>query len=183
MSSDSIEPIRNLLHLYGIAVDGRRWDLFDRIFAPTVRAEYGEGKSVFDGLEAFKAGAAAAWGRFDFSQHSMANTVFSVDGTRAFTLTYGSWHIVRKGTEGGDLWEGRGWYDDVLEKDGGAWKIIRRICRVGWGRGNPMVMQPEGSPPATVSTTSLHQEITAGRSSFLNHIDQLGGSLSAGNRS
>lgn len=156
--------ITGQINLYGMAVDSRQWDLFDGIFTPDVHAEYGG--SPFTGLEAFKQGAALAWGRFDCSQHAMSNTVIRVDGDQANALTYGSWCIVRSGVEGGDLWEGRGWYDDRFVRVDDRWLITRRLCRVMWGSGNPRVMQLEGHYTDKVKTWSLHEEVKAGRVQF-----------------
>lgn len=131
--------ILQLLNRYGVAVDSKRWDVFEQIFAPDVIADYGE-PVLFEGLEAFKRGAEDAWGLFDASQHSMSNTVWERRGETGRSLTYGNWFIMRRGIEGGDLWEGRGWYyDEWVLRDAG-WRIKHRRCRTMWCSGNPLVV-------------------------------------------
>ena len=137
-----------LLNRYGVAVDSKRWDVFDQIFTDDVIADYGE-PVLFAGLDAFKRGAAKAWGPFDASQHSMSNTVWERQEDTGRSLTYGNWFIIRRGIEGGDLWEGRGWYYDEWVLCDGGWRIKHRCCRTMWCSGNPLVVNATFRPGAT----------------------------------
>lgn len=139
--------ITRLLRRYGAAVDGKRWTVFDDIFAHDVRADYG-GPEQFEGLEAFKRGAAQAWGTFDVSQHSMSNTVWEQEGDQGRSLTYGTWFIVRRGTPGGDVWEGKGWYYDEWARSPFGWRIAKRCCRPMWWSGNVLVADATFDPAA-----------------------------------
>lgn len=158
------EIIEQKIRLYGIAVDSRSWALFDEIFSADVVAEYGATK--FDGLEAFKRGAEYAWGNFDRSQHAMSATAVKLRGAQANTLTYGNWHIVRNGLDGGNFWQGVGWYDDQFALIEGQWRITQRKCRVLWGEGNPHVMQVEGHYTDEIATSSLYEERSKNRVMF-----------------
>jgi len=131
MNMNSVESavdevsVLQMLNCYGVAVDSKRWDVFDRLFTEDVIADYGE-PVVFRGREEFKQGAAVAWGPFDASQHSMSNTVWEARGDSGRSLTYGNWFIIRRGVEGGEVWEGRGWYYDEWVRRDDGWRIKRR---------------------------------------------------------
>ena len=165
---DELNAVR-LLNRYGVAVDAKRWDFFDDVFAPEVTADYG-GPVTFDGLEAFKQGAADAWGAFDASQHSMSNIVWDRDGHVARSLTYGDWFIIRRGTPGGDVWRGKGWYHDEWVRMDIGWRIIRRCCRTMWADGNPLVpnaqFDAEGFDGTGFRFYSLSEAIDEGLFSF-----------------
>lgn len=165
---DELNAIR-LLNRYGVAVDSKRWDFFDAIFAPDVIADYG-GPVVFDGLPAFRQGAADAWGPFDASQHSMSNIVWDRDGDVARSLTYGDWFIIRHGTPGGDIWKGKGWYHDEWAKLECGWRIRRRCCRTMWADGNPLVpnanFDPDGFDGTDFKFYSIADAVAEGLFSF-----------------
>jgi hypothetical protein len=69
----------------------------------------------------------------------MANYLVNIAGDTAQTFTYGLWRLIRKGVEGGDAWEGSGWYDDELVRSEDGWLIKCRTCRIVWWSGNPLV--------------------------------------------
>lgn len=148
--------IAPLLRRYGAAVDGRRWHVFDEIFGDNIHADYGPSET-FEGLAAFKAGAAQAWGSFDASQHTMSNIVWEcdADGKSGRSLTYGDWFIVRRGVPGGDTWQGKGWYYDEWELSAAGWRIHRRFCRPMWWTGNPLVPDATFDPAAFDSTVEI----------------------------
>ncbi|RJG03205.1 nuclear transport factor 2 family protein [Noviherbaspirillum sedimenti] len=158
--------VLQLLNRYGVAVDSKRWDVFDQVFTEDVIADYGA-PVVFEGLAAFKRGAEAAWGPFDASQHSMSNTVWERRGDTGRSLTYGNWFIIRRGVEGGDLWEGRGWYyDEWVLRDAG-WRIKRRCCRTMSWSGNLLVVDPTAKAGTACSKTySLADAAREGLFSF-----------------
>jgi len=165
MTQDEV-AVLHLINRYGVAVDSRKWDVFDELFTGDVVADYGGG-AAFNGLAAFKAGAAMAWGGFDASQHAMSNTVWDLGKETGRTLTYGGWCIIRKGTPGGDVWEGKGWYDDELVRSKSGWRIRRRSVRVMWWSGNSRVMQSNPSAgDVQIKTYSLNDEIQGGTVGF-----------------
>ena len=62
--------ITQLVNVYGLAVDSPRWELFDRIFATDVDADYGA-TSPWTDREQFKADFAAFHDPFDSTQHNV----------------------------------------------------------------------------------------------------------------
>jgi hypothetical protein len=167
MSDQDAASIIRTLNLYALAMDTQRWDLFDQIFTPDVDADYADPAHWRD-LASFKRDFAAYHAPFDSTQHVMMNHLVEVAGDTAHAFVYGTWLLIRRGVEGGDFWQGTGWYDDVLVRTGDGWRIKRRACRVVWWGGNPRVNQPD-SPDVSFDTSSLvlREEAAAGRVGFV----------------
>jgi len=163
------ELIRELVNLYGLAVDSQQWDLFDRIFTHDVDADYSETAHWRD-LATFKRDFAAFHDPFDSTQHCMMNHLVNVDGDMAQALTYGTWRLVRKAVDGMPLWDGSGWYDDELVRTDAGWRIKHRICRIVWWVGNPQVNESIPGVKFELDTTVLRREGEAGRVRYLNAI-------------
>ncbi len=78
-TDSDVVAIMQLLNLYGLAVDSQRWELFDRIFATDVDADYGA-TSHWTDREQLEADFAAFHAPFDSTQHTMSTHVVHVDG-------------------------------------------------------------------------------------------------------
>jgi hypothetical protein len=165
------ELIRELVNLYGLAVDSQRWDLFDRIFTEDVDADYSDSAHWRD-LARFKRDFAAFHDPFDSTQHCMMNHLVNVQGDTAQALTYGTWRLVRKAVDGMPLWDGSGWYDDELVRTDGGWRIKHRICRIVWWVGNPQVNETIPGVKFELDTSVLRREGEAGRVRYLNAISE-----------
>jgi len=163
------EAIRELVNLYGLAVDSQRWDLFDRIFADDIDADYSETAHWRD-LASYKRDFAAFHDPFDSTQHCMMNHLVNVEGDAAQALTYGTWRLVRKAVDGMPLWDGSGWYDDELVRTNDGWRIRTRICRIVWWVGNPQVNETIPGVKFELDTSVLRREGEAGRVRYLNAI-------------
>jgi hypothetical protein len=170
MSEQDVAAITRTLNLYALAMDTQRWDLFDQIFTPDVDADYADPAHWRD-LASFKRDFAAYHAPFDSTQHVMMNHLVEVSGDTARAFVYGSWLLIKRGTEGGDHWQGTGWYDDALMRTAQGWRIQRRSCRVVWWSGNPRVNAP-ASPDVSFDTSSvvLREEAAAGRIGFVNAV-------------
>jgi hypothetical protein len=107
------EDIIQLINLYGLAMDTRRWDLFDRIFTEDCDADYGP-TSHWTERARFKQDFGAFHELFDATQHVMTTHLVHVRGDRAAALTYGSWRLIRHAAGDPPVWDGTGWYDDEL---------------------------------------------------------------------
>jgi hypothetical protein len=169
MADQDIPAIVNVINLYGLAMDTQRWDLFDRIFTPDVEVDFGPG-SQWSALAAFKSDFGAYHAPFDSTQHVMTNHVVEAEADRAHAFTYGLWRLIRRGVEGGDFWEGTGWYDDELVRTGAGWRISRRVCRVVWWGGNPIVNQPIPGVSFEGKHHALKAEAAQGAVGFVNAV-------------
>lgn len=169
MAESDLQTITQLINLYGFAVDSERWELFDRIFTKDVDAYFSETAHWRD-LAQFKSDFALFHRIFDSTQHAMSNHLVDVSGDTAHAFTYGMWRLIRKGTEGGDLWEATGWYDDELTRTEQGWRIKRRHCKVAWWDGNPRVQASDPGVKFVLNLLSVKGEAKAGHIGFLNSI-------------
>lgn len=170
MTERDILAVTQQLNLYGLAMDTQRWDLFDRIFTGDVDADYGP-TSHWRDLASFKRDFGSFHELFDSTQHIIMNHIVNVRGDVANAFTYGSWRLVRQGVEGGDLWEGTGWYDDELVRSGERWLVRKRVCRIVRWWGNPLVNAAVPGVQFELKSLVLRNEAKAGRLSFLESID------------
>jgi len=131
MNVSDRDQIVEAINLYGWAIDARRWDLFDRIFAPDIDARYGGGRH-WTSLAVWKEEFAAAHEPFDHTQHAMLSHLVDIDGGTAQALTYVAWRLVRQVAEGQEVREGTAWYDDALRRYDTGWRIERRRCETCW---------------------------------------------------
>lgn len=166
MTNDQDEKaiIRNL-NRYAIAMDARRWDLFDTIFTSDVALVYPSAR--WTDLVTFRTDFARAHERFDATQHAVLNHLVEVEGDGARSFCYCFFRLISRGTEGGDHVAGTAWYDDEHRRTAQGWRISRRACRILWSDGNPA---------ATGSTRPLdwdvlRDEAAAGKVGYLNAID------------
>jgi hypothetical protein len=171
MADHDTVSIINTINLYGLAMDTQRWDLFDRIYTPDVDADFGD-PSHWRDLKQFKSDFEAFHSPFDATQHAMSNHVVHVAGDKANAFTYGYWRLMRRNVEGGDFWEGAGWYDDELVRAKGAWLIKRRVCRISWWAGNPLVQEVFPEVKFSMRSTSLRSEERMGRIAFVKAISK-----------
>lgn len=160
------EDIVELLNLYGLAMDTRRWDLFDRIFLPFAAVDYGPG-SCWSALGAFKHAFSAFHALFDATQHGMSNHLVRVEGDLAFSITYGQWRLIRHAAGDPPVWDGSGYYDDEWARTAEGWRIARRTCRVIYWTGNPRVQTPSEEMEFKLDLVALHKEAEAGRVGWL----------------
>ena len=157
------------MNLYGLAVDSQRWELFDRIFADDVDADYGPTSHWTDRAR-FISEFAAFHEPFDSTQHTMSTHVVHVDADCAHSFCNGGWRLVRKAAGGNPLWDGTGWYDDTLARTRDGWRITRRVCRITWWTGNPLVNETIPGVRFDLATSVLRSEAAAGRVGILNAV-------------
>jgi hypothetical protein len=169
MTDNDVVAIIQLLNLYGLAVDSQRWELFDRIFAIDVDADFGP-TSHWTDREQFKADFAAFHAPFDSTQHTMSTHVIHIDGDHAHSFCNGGWRLIRTAAEGDPLWDGSGWYDDELVRTPDGWRISRRVCRITWWTGNAAVNAPTSGVGFDVTTSVLRRESAANRVGILTAI-------------
>ena len=168
MSADR-EEIIQLINLYGFAMDTQAWDLFDRIFAEYVDADYGP-TSHWTDRESFKRDFGSFHEVFDATQHVMTNHLVTVDGDEAHSHTYGAWRLIRHAAGDPPVWDGTGWYDDTWVRTGGGWRIAKRQCGVVFWTGNPRVQTPSDDIVFQLDLVSMRTEARAGRLDYLKAI-------------
>jgi hypothetical protein len=166
MSDRDEAAIIKILNLYAIAMDARRWDLFDKIFTDDVELEYPS--SGWTDRATFQVDFAKAHERYDATQHALLTPLVEVDGDRADSFSYCMFKLIIRGAPGGDFVEGTAWYDDRWLRTDAGWRISRRRCRILWSYGS---LARDGSPMAW---DVLREQAAAGEVGFLNAFDRRG---------
>ena len=161
--------IIQLINLYGFAMDTQRWDLFDRIFAADVDADYGA-TSHWTDLASFKRDFGSFHEVFDATQHVMTNHLVTMKGNAAHSHTYGAWRLVRHAAGDPPVWDGTGWYDDTWVRTAGGWRISKRMCGVVYWTGNPRVQTPSDDIVFQLDLVSMRKEGREGRLDYLKAI-------------
>ena len=142
MAENDKAEIREVLNLYGFALDAHQFDLFDLVFTEDVRAEFGPAGAVWYGRDNLKRTFDEFHVTLTNHQHQMMGQNVHVDGDKANAFSYGNWLLVRDGAEGGSSWLGTGWYDDELVRTDRGWRIKDRIAKLVSWTGNPLVPVP-----------------------------------------
>jgi hypothetical protein len=169
-TSEYLEIVR-LVNLYAFAIDSQDWELFDQIFTVDVDAFFSDAEtSHWKDRASFKRDFAQYHAALDSTQHVMSGHLVNVKGKIAYAFTYGEWRLIKKGMDGGDLWEGTGWYDDLAVRTPGGWRIKSRICRTIWWSGNPKVIGSVPGVKFVLPIDSVKEERLAGRSRFYDSL-------------
>jgi len=167
-SEDVIEVI-GVINLYALAVDTRRWELFDRVFTHNVEADFG-GESRWNVLASLKRDFAPAHQGFHATQHITTNHQVYVEGDGANAISYVHARFIRHAPEGGSITESYGWYDDRLTRTVAGWRIDKRVCRGIWSTDQPLVEQTMFGT-TVVKSYALSGEAASGNILYLNKIE------------
>ncbi len=166
MCGEDITQIINVINLYPVAVDTRRWDLLDRVFTEDAHTDFG-GAARWNDLISLKRDFETIHRSFEATLHVTTNHQIVVNGDRANCLSYVHGRFIRQVPEGGSMFESVGWYDDFLVHGPAGWRINTRSCRSVWSGGNPAVLQMMPGVSAQQPSDSLSREAAAGRIAHL----------------
>ena len=167
--SDDFSQIVNLVNLYAVATDSHRYDLFERIFTPDVHLDVGGGVSI-DGLEVLMSGYRDIHAVFSATQHMTSGHTITIEGDEAHCFSYVCGRFRRPLEDGEGLFEMTGWYDDVLRRMPGGWRISERVSRMVSCNGDVKVMQAMPCVDTNYVLSALFDEADAGRIRFLSRI-------------
>ena len=162
----SEQEIIQTVGLYSVALDSHSWDLFDAIFAADVVSDY-PGGLFWSDLASFKADFTAMHEPVISHQHQLGVPQVVIDGDRAWTLTYGTYRLLRarRAEKFGDMSRGGAWYDDELARTAAGWRIVRRRARNFWWAGS---FREDDDLPTAVD--SFPEEAAAGRVGYINAL-------------
>ena len=161
--------IEKVLRIYALAMDARRWDLFDSVFTQDVRSNYPS--QQWTSVQDFKKDFAESHAGYVATQHAVMNPIVEVDGDSACSFVYTSFRLIRFGTEGGDFAEGQAWNDDHWVRTPKGWRIRERSCRILWSEGNPAVRGAK--KPLRVNV--MREDAAEGKIGFLTMYDKRSG--------
>jgi uncharacterized protein GlcG (DUF336 family) len=123
--------IRDLLIEYGLRLDSKDYAGYGQLFARD--GEWIGGLGHARGPEAIQAlvqkslGPAAPGTRNTNSFHLLTNAVIRVDGDRATAVS--KWLFFTRSTDGKPTPALGGHYDDILVREDGHWKFLRRVAQ------------------------------------------------------
>jgi hypothetical protein len=173
MLGEEIAAIVNVINLYAVAVDTQEWDLFDRVFTEDASTDFG-GAAAFSGLATIKQVFSVIHEPFSATMHVTTNHQVNMSGNTASCLSYVHGRFIREVPEGGNMFESTGWYDDLLVRMDGGWRIRQRSCRTVWWGGNPAVLQTTPDVHVEPELNSLRADARAGK---LAHLRRLTGAF------
>lgn len=165
MKADDFSQIVNLVNLYAVATDSRRYELFEQIFTDDIHLDFGAGAAL-DGLPMLMTAYRAIHEVFDATQHMTSGHTVKVNGDEARCFSYVSGRFRRKLEDSAGLFESTGWYDDDLVRTDGGWRIRRRISRMVSHTGDVRVMQAMPDVDTNYVLSALSAEVDAGKVSF-----------------
>jgi hypothetical protein len=136
---DRIEIV-SVLDRYAEALDERRWELLEQVFAPDVDFDFGEwsARSLAEAVAAIR-GYLDGCGP---SQHLQGNYRVHVDGDRATSRVYVRASHVGAGRAAGKSYEMAGEYVDELRRTPAGWRSVKRRARVFLETGSRDVLGP-----------------------------------------
>lgn len=133
----AIQSIRDTLALYPLALDGRNYDILDKIFVSDVKAEYMEPLGTFSNVQDLKSGLAKVLGGLASTQHNYGTQIINVlSPTTAASVTYiHASHFMNPEAidpnvflDDGNVFYGFAQYQDSWTRQAdGLWKITNRI--------------------------------------------------------
>lgn len=164
MSQDDLSQIINVVNLYAVALDSHRYDLFEHVFTPDVRIDFGGG-AAWTGRDQLVQGFKAIHAVFSATQHITSGHASVIEGDTARCLSYVHARFLRDIPDG--LFDSTGWYDDQLVRTGDGWRIKDRVSRMVSATGNHRVMQAMPDVDTNFNLMSLYVESAAGRVRFL----------------
>ena len=168
MRSDDVIEIIQVVNLYAIAVDTRRWELFDQVFTADAQTDFGGGARWQDRAQ-LKRDFAFVHEPFDATLHVTTNHQVVVRDDAANCISYVHGRFIRQ-VPGGNMFESGGWYDDRLVRTPAGWRISHRVCRMVWAGGNPVVLQTMPGVTGEQQLDSLSREAAAGTIAYLQRL-------------
>lgn len=174
MSSDDVLSTISIVNLYAVAVDSHRYDLFDRIFTPDVKIDFGGGYG-WTGLDPLKTSFEAIHAPFFSTQHIVSGHNVTVERDEAFCLSYVHARFQREVDGKRRLFDSTGWYDDKLIRTSAGWRIKERVSRMVSTIGDTRVMLPTAEADTPFDVLALAAERKADRVSFFAAIDRISG--------
>ena len=134
--------IIDVLNLYALACDSRDWTLFEQIFTPDVKSDYG-GDFVYDNREALVDMIRSMLGGCGPTQHLLGNYRINVSGDTAESVCSVRAFHAGIGPAEGLTFEMWGEYQDRLIRTHGEWRITSRNLNSIWVQGSFEVLRPE----------------------------------------
>ncbi len=138
-TKDRIEIVA-VLDRYAEALDQRRWELLEEVFAPDVDFDFGEWSA--HSLPEAVATMRSYLDGCGPSQHLLGNYRVDLDGDRATSRVYVRASHVGVGRAAGKSYEMAGEYADELRRTPVGWRSVKRRAQVFFELGSREVLGP-----------------------------------------
>ncbi len=123
---EAVEGVRNTLCLYARALDERRRELLEKIFADDCHLKTIPWGADTRGKDRILLGFERYWARFQNPRRYYANEAITVDGGTATAFAY--WFVTQE--DGDQSVIGWGSYDWGFRLESGLWKVTELIIHV-----------------------------------------------------
>ena len=94
------ESITRLMNLYALAIDAKRFELFDQVFTTDVQADYMGQR--WDDLESWQKDFETTHQIYNVTEHLILNVMWNVSGDSGTALSRCHFHLIREGHSGRD---------------------------------------------------------------------------------
>lgn len=125
LSAKDDHAISALLIAYGTSIDRRDWDRFRACFSDDCEADYGQ-FGQWKGAGPITAHMKQAHADLGPTLHRITNIEIASKNGNVSARSYVD-ALLTPMNEGGPVHRGIGYYDDMLVRTGGGWRIARRI--------------------------------------------------------
>ncbi len=120
--------IQDLLVRYCTAIDSRDYLLLDTCFSDSAQLDYSAMNGPADNYPTVRSWLEKQLSQLEAMQHSITNTVYSIDGDRATTRTqFRNPNVIRLADGAQHLFTVGGYYEDELVRTAAGWRIQRRV--------------------------------------------------------
>lgn len=123
LSAEDRLDIADLLVRYATGIDRRDWDLFRSVFTEDCVADYGD-IGTWHGAREITSFMEEVHRAAGHTQHSITNQAVTATAGGATARSYVD--SVVMGPDGADGVQAVGFYDDVLVRADGGWRVARR---------------------------------------------------------
>ncbi len=137
------QEIIAVLDRYASSLDDRDWGRLRTCFTADAIGDYDPNAPKLEGYDAIENLCRRALGPLDASQHLLGNYEIEIEGDVARSRCYLRAQHVKRGCEGGHLFEVAGYYRDEWVRCEDGWRTSRRQLVVTWRSGNPRVIAPD----------------------------------------
>uniref|UniRef100_A0AAU2VMH2 Nuclear transport factor 2 family protein n=1 Tax=Streptomyces sp. NBC_00008 TaxID=2903610 RepID=A0AAU2VMH2_9ACTN len=149
MTSQDVADIIAVTTRYCWALDDRRFEDLEQVFAPACHADYGADHIMTSPQEigGFFSKVVDTRG-VDRSQHLVANHQVEVDGDTATSRCQYQSHYSTITATGSHVEDVGGMYIDGLSRTAEGWRIVSRVVRTHWRLGGPDPSETSTAPSA-----------------------------------
>lgn len=128
--------IQDLMSRYAYAVDAKRWDLLDEVFANGAEIDFLANGGIKDNWPAIGDWLATAMSGFTACQHYLSNFATDVDGDRASSRFYVFTQMITVDGGADQIVSDGGYYHAGFVRTPAGWRVNRLSGGIVWWSGS-----------------------------------------------